>query len=327
MLSKDDIKGVMAMVPTPCVSGGEHWSVTNSVDLPESARMAEQLCRSGVGALALLGTTGECAALLWEEKQQFVKTVVETVKSRVPVIAGATALGTKETILQMRTLRDIGADGAFVGLPLWQQPTLESSIRWYEELSKAVPDMPIMVYSNDMFFKSKFPTEFWVGVADRAPTVITCKIVSKVIMDNIEEIIERTGDRISYLVKDQFAANLYSRVGNKISGLWSTDSGMGPEPAVALADAMLRGDLDGMRAVTADLEALPKLPGGAAGPESVFATINAQVNIIQARNGDFMKTGFARSPYSESDVPDDWQKAAIARAKAYSLLRKKYKKG
>ena len=118
MLTKDDIKGVAAMVPTPCKENGEGWDATDSVNLDETARMTENYIRDGIGVIAACGTTGECAALLWEEKRAFVDAIVQINRKRVPVFAGATALGTKETIQQMRGLKDVGADGAFVGPPL-----------------------------------------------------------------------------------------------------------------------------------------------------------------------------------------------------------------
>ena len=80
--------------------------------------------------IAACGTTGECAALLWEEKRSFIDTVVQVARKRVPVFAGATALGTKEVVRQMRGLKDIGADGAFVGLPLWQTSSRRSTPTW-----------------------------------------------------------------------------------------------------------------------------------------------------------------------------------------------------
>jgi len=38
--------------------------------------MIEKLDSDGVGAIAACGTTGECAALLWEEKAAFIDTIV-----------------------------------------------------------------------------------------------------------------------------------------------------------------------------------------------------------------------------------------------------------
>jgi hypothetical protein len=96
MLTKDDIKGVAVMVPTPTKEGAEGWDVADSVDLEETARMVDNYIRAGIGVIAACGTTGECAALLWEEKRAFIDTIVQVARKRVPVFAGATALGTKE---------------------------------------------------------------------------------------------------------------------------------------------------------------------------------------------------------------------------------------
>ena len=92
------------------------------------------------------------------------------------IFGGVTALGTREVIRQMRGLRDVGVHGALVGLPLWQTPTLENAIGFFADLSAAVPDMAMMVYSNSWYFKFDFPLEFWRGLADRAPTVVAAKV-------------------------------------------------------------------------------------------------------------------------------------------------------
>ena len=115
--------------------------------------MAKDLVDAGVGSFALCGTTGEGWALSLDEKKSFVDTVLQVVGHRVPVFAGATQLGTKATINEMRAFRDLGAEGAFVGLPLWQTPTMENSVRFLADLSEAVPDMPIMLYANSRVFK------------------------------------------------------------------------------------------------------------------------------------------------------------------------------
>ena len=71
MLSAKDIRGLTAMVPTPCREGAGGWDAVDSVDLDETARMTEKLIEAGVGSFAACGTTGEGAALLWEEKRDF----------------------------------------------------------------------------------------------------------------------------------------------------------------------------------------------------------------------------------------------------------------
>jgi trans-o-hydroxybenzylidenepyruvate hydratase-aldolase len=331
-ITAQDISGVYVMAPTPCVEGGEHWSNANSVDLDETARMVENLIRDGVAGLALCGTTGECAALLWDEKQAFIDTALQVARHRVPIFAGATSLGTKETVRQMRAYKDMGAEAAFVGLPLWQTPTIANSVRWFADLSEATPELGIMVYSNAMFFKSRFPREFWEGVAKDAPRVITNKITSPAIMEDLEKIVENTGDRISYLPIDNAAMNAWERVGNKIKGMWSTNASMGPEPVVALSKAINANDEARIKEIVADLRSVaPGHPQKESGEESdpftsEFPMYNAQQEKARFNAAGYIKCGPSRAPYLYDDMPQRWKDAATANGKSWSEMRKKYMK-
>lgn len=148
-----DMRGAVIYAPTPATPNGSDWRETMSVDLNTTEKLNSMALANGTLGLALCGTAGENFALLWEEKAAYVKCVVETAKHKGYVFAGATALGTKETIRQMRALRDLGADGCLVGLPLWQTPTTQNINEWWRDLGEACPDVPIMIYSNSRFFK------------------------------------------------------------------------------------------------------------------------------------------------------------------------------
>ena len=322
MLTKDEITGLAVMIPTPCKEGGGGWDATDSVDLDETARMIENYIQAGIGSIAACGTTGECAALLWEEKRAFVDTIVQVNRKRVPVFAGATGLGTKETIRQMRGLKDVGADGAFVGLPLWQTPTIENSVQFYADLSEAVPDMPIMVYANARFFKSVFPTHFWERVAKRAPTVILTKISYN--HANLLEDLRVAGQKINFMPGEGSIYAVYKMARPRISAIWSSGlAGMGPEPMVALAKAILTDDEKRVDKIWEDIRSLPSgMPPGefATG----FAQYNAQINRHMANIAGYVKAGPTRVPYRLSDLPESWKRLSGPRAKAWTELRKKY---
>ena len=319
MLTPKDIRGVSPMMITPATPDAGDWRTEMSVNLEESARVANLYVETGCGSLALNGTTGECAALLWDEKLKFVDTVVQAVNHRIPVFAGCTSLGTKETIRQMKAMRDVGAEGAFVGLPLWQTPTLENSIQWYADLSEAVPDMAIMVYSNAMFFKSVFPPDFWYGVADKAPTVITCKITSPAIVSNFMDLIERTGDKITYLpIMTSQALQLWKIAPDHVNGIWATRANAGPEPLVAYSNALENNDPELAETILKDMEAVPPH----AADFSKFASYNVQAERMMAEYSDFMNPGPLRPPYR--DVPDDWRAAGKRAGEGWAAMRKKY---
>jgi trans-o-hydroxybenzylidenepyruvate hydratase-aldolase len=324
MLTKADIKGLCIMVPTPTIEGGDTWETVSSVNLEESARMTEIVIRDGVGSIAACGTTGENACLLWEEKLDFIDTLVQTNKGRVPVFAGATALGTKETVRQMRAMKDIGADGVFVGLALWQTPTAYNSVKWFQDLAEAVPDMPIMVYSNSMFFKSVFPTEFWAGIAQKAPTVITNKIASPFIGEHLEEIVKVAGHQIAFLPQQRAAHNARERCGEMIQGLWSSGQAiMGAAPVSALWDAIESGDEKRYAEVLADIDSVPpSMPPDRRAED--FPKYNVQLNKVGSNASGYINGGPVRAPYQ--DLPEDYQRMCEAAGKGWAKIQEKYSK-
>jgi trans-o-hydroxybenzylidenepyruvate hydratase-aldolase len=322
MLTKDDLKGLAAMIPTPCMEGAEGPEPIDSVDLDETARMIENYIRAGIGIIAACGTTGEGSSLMWEEKRAFIDTIVQVTRRRIPVFAGATALGTKEAVRQMRGLRDIGADGAFVGLPLWQTPTLENSVQFYTDLGEAVPDMPIMVYANSRFFKSVFPTVFWAGLAKKASTVVITKISYNVA--NLMSDLRVAGHKINFMPGESSIHAGYKMARGRITAVWSSGAvGMGPEPMVALADAVLKDDERRVDEIMEDIRSVPQ-----AAPPGEFANgfplYNVQMNRYLTNAAGYIKAGPSRAPYRLSDLPDSWKKCCDARAKAWTELRKKY---
>jgi trans-o-hydroxybenzylidenepyruvate hydratase-aldolase len=322
MLTKDDIKGVAVMVPTPTKEGAEGWDVADSVDLEETARMVDNNIRAGIGVIAACGTTGECAALLWEEKRAFIDTIVQAARKRVPVFAGATALGTKEVVRQMRGLKAVGVDGAFVGLPLWQTPTNENSVQFFADLGEAVPDMAIMIYANARFFKSTFPTSFWAGVAKKAPTVVVTKMSYS--HANLLEDLRVAGHRINFMPGEAAIFAAYKMARPRITTIWSSGMAcMGPEPVVALADAILNDDEKRVEQIWMDLRtAPPVVPADEylAG----FPYYNVQINKYLTNVAGYIKGGPCRAPYRISDLPESWKRGADLRAEAWKALRKKY---
>lgn len=316
-----DIVGVMSFAPTPSTPRGDRWDETMSVDLETSAKLFNMMIASGTAGFALCGTTGECAALLWDEKKAFISTAIDTIKKRVPLFAGATALGTKETIRQMREFHKMGVDGVFVGLPLWQTPTIENMGSWWKDLAEACPDTPIMIYSNAMFFKTKFPVEFWQGVGIHGTTVITNKIAYG--MEHLDEDVKATGDRVRFIPNSNASTSAYKKVGDKIKGLWTTDPA--PEPYVALGDAIQRKDEKRMTEIEDDLKTLPpRGPSSGPGFAVEFPMYNSQAVRERWNTSDYLHVGPPRPPYR--DLPDYWAKPTAAYMKGWSELRKRYLK-
>ncbi|HXY44602.1 MAG TPA: dihydrodipicolinate synthase family protein [Acidimicrobiales bacterium] len=324
MLSVEDIRGVYVLPPTPCKEGGGGWDCTDSVDLEETAAMTGFLLQPGVAGLGLFGTTGEGHSLLYEEKLAAARTVVETVAGRAQVFAGATALGTREVIRQMRGLKEVGVDGALVGLPLWQTPTVENAVGFFADLSEAVPDLPVMVYSNSWFFKMKFPPAFWLGVRMRAPTVVASKQTHG--FEHYLEELDAVDGRINLMPGEFGVFAAWRLAPDRITALWSTQAALGPEPSVALMAAIEKGDPATVEAVIADFQAVPPYaPPGAMKDFDYtddFARYNTQVAKWRLNVSGVIKAGPLRPPYT--DLPEEWKRQVEKEVEGFAALRAKY---
>ena len=96
MISANDLRGALAIMPTPAKEGAERLDATNTVDLDETARLAESLVRDGANGIMALGTMGECATTSQSDYEAYVDCLLKTVRGRIPTFVGTTALGGHE---------------------------------------------------------------------------------------------------------------------------------------------------------------------------------------------------------------------------------------
>jgi dihydrodipicolinate synthase/N-acetylneuraminate lyase len=316
MLTARDVRGLLALPPTPAVPDDGWTERGGSVDLVEADRAMRQLVDDGVSSIGLCGTTGEGATLLWEEKEALFRTVVEAVGDRVPVWCGTTALGTREVVRQAKAVRALGGTGVLVGLPMWLTPTLDHAVRFFADLSEALPDLPVLVYANPMFFKFDFGPSFFSGVRAKAPTVVAAKVgfVS-------EEQVDAAGSAIALLAGEGGSLGaLYRMRPDAVRGAWATSAAMGPEPWVELLRAHAGGDEP--RALQV-LEAIEGVPMGI--PDFTgFASFNTAWEKARTEAAGYMRCGPARPPYT--DLPTEWREAAEANAKGWTDLRASYRR-
>jgi len=93
------------------------------------------------------GSTTEFYANFIEEQKVIVKTVVDTVDGRVPVIAGASHSGTREAIKMAKYVEKVGADCVMIVPPYYHTPTKEGLFKHYKSIANSVK-IAVMVYNN-----------------------------------------------------------------------------------------------------------------------------------------------------------------------------------
>ena len=91
-------KGVMPAITT-CFDEGR------KLDHGFMAGHCRWLLDNGCTGVVALGSLGEGATLSFEERVQIVRTCVNAVKGRAPVVAAISALSTAEAVAQAKTIR------------------------------------------------------------------------------------------------------------------------------------------------------------------------------------------------------------------------------
>ena len=297
MLTVEDVNGAWAIIPTPATASGGDWRTENSVDYDEVAGAVNGLIEAGVDGIMCQGTFGEGATLTWDEKKKMAEVMVEAAAGRVPIFAGVTTLNTRETIMQLRHARDIGADGTMLGVPMWQELDVPGAARFYKDVAEAVPEMAICIYANPEAFKFAFPTPFWAQVAD-IPQVVSCKYIN-IAQLQLHTMVSRKQIRFLPLEFDHKDA---ARMDPEFhTAFWSPCACTGPELTIhwrdIIKEAVSTGDWTTPDALYPRLmSVLSNLfpPGGF--PE--FSRYNIQLEKERINAAGWMNAGPCRPPYN-----------------------------
>ena len=111
-------------------------------------KLTNHLIDGGVHGLFPVGSQGEFFALTFEQKKETIRIVVDETRGRVPVYAGTGAVTTREAIETTKMAQDMGVNAASILTPYFVTPNQKELIEHYVTIAKAVPDLPILLYSN-----------------------------------------------------------------------------------------------------------------------------------------------------------------------------------
>lgn len=320
-LKVQDIVGCWAIMPTPAKENASDWRQDNTVDLDEAARAVDALITAGVDGILTLGTLGECASLRWEEKRDFLATIAEAARGRVPVFGGTSSLNTRETIAQTRAAHDLGIDGTMLGPPMWNKPDVDGAVAFYRDVADAVPEMAICVYANPFAFKFDFPRPFWARVAE----------IEQVVMAKTAGYATLLGDlraseaRIRLLPLDSEYYGAARLAPEQCTAFWSSGACCGPAPVLALRDrvaqAKASGDWTAANSLAEEIGAA-NLPIICYGDFNQFQTHNVALEKGRVNEAGWMRAGPNRPPYQL--VPEKIRNYAETGGKLWAALQQRY---
>lgn len=143
--------GVMPAITTPFIETGE----INHAFLEEHASW---LVDNGCTGIVACGSLGEGGSLSLKEKAALIRTLVDAVGSRVPVIAAVSALTTTEAILIARMAEEQGCRGLMVLPPYVYVGDWREMKAHVAAVIKATA-LPSMLYNNPIAYSVDFLPE------------------------------------------------------------------------------------------------------------------------------------------------------------------------
>ncbi|TDB27564.1 dihydrodipicolinate synthase family protein [Stenotrophomonas sp. ATCM1_4] len=191
MSNADFWRGVLPAITTP-------FTVNGTVDHAFLAEHARRLVDAGCSGLVPLGSLGESATLSFEEKVAIVRTLVDAVGARVPIVAGIAALSTQEGIALAAAVKQAGAGGLMV-LPPYVYSSDRHEMDAYIRAVIASTDLPVLLYNNPIAYKTDFSPEQVAAFAAEFPHVQAIKESSGDIR-RLAAIKALLGDRLVLLV-------------------------------------------------------------------------------------------------------------------------------
>ena len=239
-------QGSIVALVTPMNSNG-------SINIGNFKSLLDFHIENKTDGVVVLGTTGECPTVDFDEHTFLVKEAVSHINGRIPVIAGTGANSTKEAIFLTQSAKDAGADACLLVSPYYNKPNQQGLFEHYKAINDAV-NIPQILYN--------VPAR--TGCDLKNETVILLSQLS-----NIIGIKDATGEveRIDFL-KDKVKNNFIFISGDDLSfleymerggcGVISVTANVKPNLMHNICHSILNGDIEKSKNINNQLRSLHK---------------------------------------------------------------------
>jgi 4-hydroxy-tetrahydrodipicolinate synthase len=118
----------------------------NKIDEKALKNLIEFQIENGTNGIVPCGTTGESPTLNFQEHEKVIDIAIQTVKGRVPVIAGTGANSTAEAVMLTKHAAKAGADASLQVSPYYNKPTQKGLYLHFKTIADSV-DIPLILYN------------------------------------------------------------------------------------------------------------------------------------------------------------------------------------
>ncbi|MCT1776280.1 dihydrodipicolinate synthase family protein [Brachybacterium sp. p3-SID957] len=133
--------GVIIPVCTPL-------GADDDIDTASLRRHLDHLIAGGVHGVFVLGTSGEFGFLTDRQRELVVRTTVDQVAGRVPVLVGISDMASERAIEQAHLLIPLGADAVVATAPFFAATGHGEMLTHFRRIKQAAGDVPVYGYEN-----------------------------------------------------------------------------------------------------------------------------------------------------------------------------------
>jgi 4-hydroxy-tetrahydrodipicolinate synthase len=240
------LRGSIVAIATPMADDG-------SLDLEAYRRLIDFHLREGTQGIVAVGTTGESPTVDFEEHCLLIRTAVEHVAGRVPVIAGTGGNSTREAMELQRFARAVGADMALSVVPYYNKPTQEGLLRHFEAIAGCT-DLPTILYNVPGRTVADLHNDTVVRLSS-VPNIVGIKDATGN-LERAADLLHRVPPDFALYSGDDGTGLAFMLMGGH--GVISVTANVAPRAMRAMCDAALAGNLVRAREINNTLLALHK---------------------------------------------------------------------
>ena len=227
--------GSMVAIITP-------FDAQGNFDEESYRQLIEFQIENGTDVIVPCGTTGESATLNYDEHNRVIKTCIEQVNKRVPVIAGTGSNATAEAISISQHAKELGADGILLVSPYYNKPSQEGLFQHYKALAENV-GLPQVLYNVPGRTGMNMTATTTIRLAE-FKNIVAIKEASGD-LTQASEIIAAAGDKIDVLSGDDFLTLPLMACGAK--GVISVTANIMPKQVKEMVVAIQQGQWEEAR--------------------------------------------------------------------------------
>ena len=144
-----------------------------SLNLEATADHLDRMIDSGIHGVIMLGTVGENCSLEYEEKLQVLRSAVERVAGRIPVLTGVAECTTELACRFASDAQAAGVDGLMLLPAMVYKSDPRETIYHFRTVARRT-DLPIMCYNNPVAYGVDITPQMFAELADE-PTLVAIK--------------------------------------------------------------------------------------------------------------------------------------------------------